>query len=165
VALLLSSPRTPAAASGAGFGGAQPPSNRFIPLRAYSLGFGSQARCADDAHCIRHASSPEYRALRADCRRIRGLGIHRAAVVKALKLPILPRAPGQNFSYVTSHFGVRPVSQRCCGLIAHRLREPEARSGQSSHDEHLRREHYDCTGSLNFKKGPADSKIFEQSCF
>ena len=28
-----SSPRTPAAASGAGFGGAQPPSNRFTPSR------------------------------------------------------------------------------------------------------------------------------------
>ncbi|MGA9580292.1 MAG: hypothetical protein WBV90_21955, partial [Terrimicrobiaceae bacterium] len=38
VALILSSPRTPAAASGAGFGGAQPPSNRFVLLPAYSLG-------------------------------------------------------------------------------------------------------------------------------
>ena len=37
-ALPLSSPRTPAAVSGAGFGGAQPPSNRFVFLPAYSLG-------------------------------------------------------------------------------------------------------------------------------
>jgi hypothetical protein len=34
VALILSFPRTPAAASGAGFGGAQPPSNWFVLLRA-----------------------------------------------------------------------------------------------------------------------------------
>jgi hypothetical protein len=35
---LRSSPRTPAAASGAGFGGAQPPANRFVLLQAYSFG-------------------------------------------------------------------------------------------------------------------------------
>ena len=91
----MSSPRTPAAASGAGFGGAQPPSNRFASPRHTRSGSGSQARCADDAHCIRHASFPGSRALPADCRRVRGSGIHRAAChAKSSPIPpVFPRAP------------------------------------------------------------------------
>ena len=93
VALLLSSPRTPAAASGAGFGGAQPPSNRFVcpagilvrgliakrAVRTTLIVFDTPA-FQDNARLLQIAEEFAVKAFIAQL------------VVEAFNMPVFPRA-------------------------------------------------------------------------
>ena len=105
VALILSSPRTPAAASGAGFGGAQPPSNRFVlfprgpvakrAVRTTLIVFDAPA-LQDNA---RFAQIAEEFAVQAFIAQL---------VMKAFNMSVLPRAPGLDIKRLDL-LGLQPV--------------------------------------------------------
>src|SRR4029077_5787221 len=93
--LILSSPRTPAAASGAGFGGAQPPSNRFVFLEGILVGGPVAKRAVRTTFIVLDTPAFQNNArLTQIAEEFSVQAFIAQLVVKAFNMPVFPRAPG-----------------------------------------------------------------------